>query len=121
MKYSVAKHVTLGVLLLILNFDSLATVITVTNNNDTGPGSLRLAITAAAPDDTIKFHVDLTGIIAISSTYTIAKNLTIIGHSPKLTKIDGGGTIQIFNIIPGGFSLILQKITLQRAASNIAK
>src|ERR1700758_4951966 len=55
-----------------------ATTITVTNTNDSGPGSLRQALVDANDGDTITFAV--TGTIALTSgEVVIDKNITISG------------------------------------------
>ena len=65
---------------------ALAATLTVVNKNDDGAGSLRAAIAAAAPGDTIQFALPLPAIITLKSALTIDKDLTIIGPGPlKLT------------------------------------
>ena len=64
----------------------LASVLTVINRNDDGVGSLRAAIAAAAPGDTIQFALSLPATITLKSSLTIDKDLTITGPGPsKLT------------------------------------
>jgi hypothetical protein len=60
---------------------ALPSTLTVTNNLDSGPGSLRAEIAAARKGDTIVFAASLSGqTIALSSTeLSIPKNLTIQG------------------------------------------
>jgi hypothetical protein len=57
---------------------TLATI-TVTNTNDSGPGSLRSAIASAAAGDTIQFASSLASqtITLTSGQLVINKNLTI--------------------------------------------
>src|ERR1700751_270817 len=65
-----------------------ANVITVTNTNDSGPGSLRQALADASDGNTITFAV--TGTIGLTSGWLlIAKNITISGPSPDQLTIDG--------------------------------
>jgi len=80
-----------------------AAAITVTNNNDNGPGSLRQAISDSLPGDTIDFDSSLNGqIIALTSgELLIDNNLTIIGPSANLLAIDGNNTSRVFNISTG--------------------
>ncbi|MES2923950.1 MAG: choice-of-anchor Q domain-containing protein [Verrucomicrobiota bacterium] len=83
---------------------------TVSNLNDSGPGSLREQVAAAVSGDTIDFGV--TGIITLSSgEISIAKNLTISGPqgTPGIT-VSGNGTSRVFNI--GGGSVSLSRLTL---------
>lgn len=69
---------------------------TVTNLNDSGAGSLRATITAAASGDTINLGV--SGTIPLKSEIPIAKNLTINGNGVTLS---GGGVTRIINISSG--------------------
>jgi hypothetical protein len=61
-----------------------ANVITVTNGNDSGPGSLRQALADANNGDTINFDASLKGqIIALTSgELVIDKSITITGPGP---------------------------------------
>jgi hypothetical protein len=57
-----------------------ATTITVTNTNDSGPGSLRQAILVdASPGDTINFAPSVTTVNLTSGELVIDRNLTITG------------------------------------------
>jgi len=65
-----------------------ANIITVTNANDSGPGSLRQALADASDGDTINFAV--TGTIALTSgELLVAKNITISGPGVDNLAIDG--------------------------------
>jgi hypothetical protein len=78
-----------------------AATITVTSTGDSGGGSLRAAMIAAMPGDSINFSV--SGTIALLSTLpTVAGSLTITGPttSPGIT-IDGGGTVRVMEIASG--------------------
>src|SRR6267378_1942357 len=68
----------IGALLLSATNAAAATV-TVTNGNDSGPGSLRQAIIDASPGDTINFAPSLTTVTLTSGELVIDKNLTITG------------------------------------------
>jgi predicted outer membrane repeat protein len=77
-----------------------AAPITVTNTNDSGAGSLRQAITNAAPGDTITFDSPLSGqTIILASTLVINKNLTIDGSSlfSKIS-ISGNNSVRVFSV-----------------------
>ena len=54
------------------------TVITVTNSNNDGQGSLREAIAAAGPGDTIDFAAGVTS-VSLTSPLTIIRNVDIEG------------------------------------------
>src|SRR6478736_9790205 len=59
-----------------------ATTITVTNTNDSGPGSLRQAVADANDGDTIEFAV--TGTIGLTTgELLVAKNITISGPAAE--------------------------------------
>jgi hypothetical protein len=79
---------------------SFANTLTVTNTNDSGPGSLRDAIAAANAGDRIEFTV--TGTITLSSSsLTLDKNLTIEGPGAAQLAISGldsaGGPVFTIN------------------------
>jgi len=79
----------IGVLLLAATAMSAhAATITVTNTNDSGPGSLRQALTIANDGDTIIFAV--TGTITLTSGgLVIDKSVTISGPGANRLAIDG--------------------------------
>src|SRR5215471_1772307 len=66
-----------------------ATIITVTNTNDSGPGSLRQALFDSHDDDTINFDPDLKGQTILLSTaeLLINKNITISGPGANLLTV----------------------------------
>jgi hypothetical protein len=77
-----------------------ATVITVTNTNDSGPGSLRQALADANNHDTISFAV--TGTIGlISGELLVDKNITISGPGAASLAVDANATSRVFHIEPG--------------------
>ena len=74
-----------------------ANIITVTNTNDTGPGSLRQALRIANDGDTINFAV--TGTIALTSGgLPVNKSLTISGPGKDQLSIDGNQAALVFGI-----------------------
>jgi len=90
-----------GVLLLCaMAMQAHAATITVTNTNDSGPGSLRQALTIANDGDTITFAV--TGTIMLTSGgLPIAKNLTISGPGSNQLSIDANQALFVFGVYPG--------------------
>ena len=74
-----------------------AATITVTNTNDSGPGSLRQALTDANDGDTINFAV--TGRIGLTSgELLVNKNVTITGPGSATLAVDGNFTSRVFRI-----------------------
>jgi hypothetical protein len=93
-----------------------ANVITVTNTNDSGPGSLRQALTDANDADTIVFAV--TGTIGLTSGgLLISKNITIFGPGSNQLSIDGNQTVLVFGIFPGKTATI-SGLTIRNAEAG---
>lgn len=67
-----------------------AAILTVTNTQDSGSGSLRQTISDAGQGDTIIFAPGVTGTIALASTLTLTKDVTIQGPGADTLAIDGG-------------------------------
>ena len=70
--------------------NGLPTVRTVTNNKDTGPGSLRRAIASAGAGDSIKFALTLPATISLSSTLVITQDVVVLGPGPDRLAVSGG-------------------------------
>src|SRR4028119_1900029 len=87
---------------------TLATI-TVTNTNDSGPGSLRNAIASAASGDTIKFASNLATktITLTSGQLFINKNLTIEAGSAGQVTISGNNTSRV--ILTGEYTNVTLK------------
>jgi hypothetical protein len=73
--------------------------LTVTNLADSGAGTLRDRIAAAAPGDVINFSV--FGTVLLNSQLTISKNLSIFGFSASLLKFSGNNNKRVFNVTSG--------------------
>jgi hypothetical protein len=77
-----------------------ANIITVTNRNDSGTGSLRQALADANDGDRIDFAV--TGAIGLTSgELLINKNVTIVGPGAANLAVDGSAMSRVFHISPG--------------------
>ena len=63
--------------------------ITVMNNLDSGPGSLRAAISSAVPGETIKFANNVHSITLTSGDLVVTKNLDIEGPGASKLTING--------------------------------
>jgi hypothetical protein len=81
-----------AILILSASLSAFAATITVTNTNDSGPGSLRQAIADASSGDTIDFN--LAGcpctIQMTTASYEINKDLNILGPGANQLAIRGG-------------------------------
>jgi len=77
-----------------------ADVITVTNTNDSGPGSLRQALADANDGDIIGFAV--TGTIGLTSgELLVDKAITISGPGAENLTVNGNAKSRLFHINPG--------------------
>lgn len=92
--------------------------ITVTNNNDSGSGSLRDAVSMANNGDTIVFDPALSGdtILLASGEIVIDKNLSIIGLDDDSTFISGNDSSRIFRI-NGADTVNIEDMTLTNGMS----
>ena len=76
-----------------------AATITVTNTNDSGPGSLRQALANANNGDRINFAV--TGAISLTSGgLGITKNVTISGPGANQLAVNGNQALFVFGVFP---------------------
>src|ERR1022692_4099399 len=98
---------------------SPAANLVVTNLADSGPGTLRSAITNAASGAVITFDPSLSGAsITLSNTLTINTNLTIDASAlPGGLQINGNGTVQIFNVASNTF-VFLNSLTITNGYST---
>lgn len=109
MKSSAVRWLLAGLVVLLLAIPAWAQVITVTNLNDSGAGSLRQAILDASPGYTIDFAV--TGTITLTGEYLyIDKNLTITGPGANQLTISGTNNWSVFNIQNG--TVIISGLTI---------
>src|SRR5438132_6641739 len=86
----------------ILEDRTLPSTLTVTNNLDSGPGSLRYEIAQAAAGDTINFDPSLQGmtINLITGQLGITKNLSIVGLGADQLAVSGANLSRVFEIDP---------------------
>jgi predicted outer membrane repeat protein len=99
------KSAIVAMLFLSLVIMLRADTITVTNANDSGPGSLRQALADANDGDTIDFAV--TGTIGLTSgELVVDKNITISGPGAKQLSVDANQTSDVFSIDRDKITLI---------------
>src|SRR6476659_6081956 len=80
-----------------------ANVITVTNGNDSGPGSLRQALADANDGDTINFDPSVGTVTLTTAELAITKSITI-SASPQMVTVQRAPQapeFRIFHVIPG--------------------
>ena len=78
-----------------------ATTISVTNTNDSGPGSLRQALAIANDGDTID-ATGVSGVITLTSgQLLVEKRVTINGAGADVLAVDGNATSSVFQIGTG--------------------
>ena len=79
-----------------------ATTITVTNGNDSGPGSLRQALADANDGDTINFDPSVGTVTLTTAELAIDKSLTLSGAPQMVTVQRSSQTeFRIFHVMPG--------------------
>jgi hypothetical protein len=112
----------LTLLMLVLAGGATASAQVVTNTADSGPGTLRSAITIATNGADIIFAPSLSGAtITLSNTLTINTNLTIDASAlPGGLQINGNGFVQIFNVAYATVFLNSLTITNGYTATNSA-
>ena len=98
-------------LLLFTTVAAFAATLTVTNHDDSGPGSLRDAIANAAPGDTIAFELPTPDTITLTTDkLLIDKDLTITGPGADLLTVarstaNGTPAFIIFDIMQGAVTI----------------
>src|SRR5436190_8536457 len=127
MKKKCAAHSAffhLGVLICLALFcttgmPAYATIITVTNTNDSGPGSLRQALADANDGDTINFDPQLNGhtINLTSAELVIDSSVTINGPGSDSLAVSRTSNTQfrIFHVMPGQ-TVSMQGLTISGGA-----
>lgn len=107
-----------GVLQAVPYLSVQAATATVTTNANSGVGSLRAAIAAAASGDTITFAPALSGqTITLTSVITINNNVTVDATGLVVT-ISGGTTTQVFSV-PAGKTVSLKHLTIKNGSATL--
>ncbi|GIV33509.1 MAG: hypothetical protein KatS3mg031_1044 [Chitinophagales bacterium] len=112
----ILKQALCGISALLYSWISLANVILVTTTNDSGPGSLREAITnLAGPGDTIRFASSLSGdTVRLTSgeiIFPVNLSVSVEGLGEHFTFISGTLNSRIFTIHAGD-TVTIKNITL---------
>src|SRR6266480_82174 len=85
-----------------LGMSAYADIITVTNTNDSGPGSLRQALADANDGDTINFDASVGTVILTTAELAIDKSVTLNGAPQMVTVVRASQTeFRIFHVMPG--------------------
>ncbi len=119
MKYLVLPRFC-RVLALLLSVTSLssASVLTVINLNDSGPGSLRQAILSAAGGDTINFANNVTGTITLTSGELLITNgLTLNGPGASTLTISGNNASRVIHT-SGSVLIQISGLTIAHGNTN---
>jgi predicted outer membrane repeat protein len=89
-----------------------ANVITVTNGNDSGPGSLRQALADAQDGDTINFDPSVNIVTLTTAELAITKSITI-SASPQMVTVQRSSQTEfrIFHVMPG-YSVEINGLTI---------
>ena len=94
--------------------------IQVTNNNDSGAGSLRLAIADVGIGEEITFADNVTGTITLTTgQLSISKNLTITGPGADILTISGNNASRVFNI-GSGVTVTISGLTIANGYAAIS-
>ena|GEM_PF-780406 len=99
----------------VLTLPIVGATITVTNTNDSGPGSLRDAIAGAAAGDTIALGV--TGTITLGSTLYIGTSLSISGPGASNLAISGNKSVGVFSI-SNGLTVNISGVTIENGMAD---
>jgi len=92
-------------------------IVTVTNTNDSGAGSLRGAIVNALPNDTIVFSLTLPATITLASALEITQSLTISGPGSSLLSLSGDYATRVMTVSSVS-TLNLSDITITQGSIN---
>src|SRR5262245_2893705 len=92
----------------------LPSTLTVLNNLDSGAGSLRAEIAAAASGDTIVFDKSLSGetIKLTGGELAVTKSLTIDGSAAANLTVSGNKAGRVFDISGGTTNVLIEYLTI---------
>jgi hypothetical protein len=110
-----ARRLAVGLALVFTLFAAsahAANTLTVSNNSDHGPGSLRQALMDAAAGDTVVIPAGIGQITITTGELDIIKSLTVQGAGSTQTVISGGNDLQVF-FVKGPATVVLSDLTVQ--------
>src|SRR5262245_40244604 len=98
---------------------TVLSTLTVLNNADSGPDSLRDTLAAAASGDTVVFAPALNGttIQLTSGELPVAKNLTITGPGANLLSVSGQDASRVFAVAEGA-TVTVTRLTITRGQAD---
>ena len=98
-----------------------AATITVSNKNDSGPGSLRQALADAHNEDTINFDSSLNGqtITLTSGELVVNKIVSINGPGPNNLAVDANHASRVFHVSEGASAVISGLSIINGSASGL--
>ena len=106
--------------LLGLEARALLSTLFVTNDNDSGTGSLRYELGAASAGDTIKFAPKADGTITLTSgPLVVATSVDIQGPGADRVTVSGGGTSEVFDV-EGGVTATISGLTVADGSDTVA-
>ena len=103
----------------LLNTVLSPSAVIVTNTSDSGPGSLRAAITYANahPGSIITFQSGLSGTITLASALPqITVGMSIQGNPSPVIAVDGAGQYRPFSINASGATVAISNVTVQNGS-----
>ena len=109
-------------LLCAIGISAHAAVITVTNTNDSGPGSLRQALAVVNDGDAINFDSALNGqtITLTTAELLIDRSISIMGPGPNLLTVaraKNAALFRIFHVTPGR-AVTIEGLTIQNGSGS---
>jgi len=94
---------------------------TVTTNADSGLGSLRAALAAAAPGELVNFAPTLTGgqTITLASTLAITQNVVISAAGVTPVTVSGNNAVTVFSFSAAVTSATIDSLTIANGLGNL--
>ena len=98
---------------------SVAPIVTVTNNGDTGVGSLRNAIATAKSGGTIVFNLACpTTITLMSGALIVDKSMSLVGPGARCLTVSGNNASRVFGITEPGIDVAISGMTITQGRAT---